>query len=119
MVFFLLVLDFDEKDGFDKFKSHCPDLAETYQVQTRRGRHLYYYTQEQFRQRGFKHGTLGAFDLKTNGMVVVPPSVSNGHQYTVIDAPIKTLSDADCEKMREAGVPLVVLKEPAAVIFGF
>lgn len=79
----LVVLDFDNRDVFARW---ClTHRAETYQVQTQRGVHIYFYCHEE------TECTRGdGWDVKASGgYVLAPPSIHpSGHVYTAIGSPL-------------------------------
>lgn len=78
----LVVLDFDDPDLFQQFKTRFSDLAETRTIQTRRGFHLYFSLPPHVRIASRK---IPGIDLLSDGRyVVAPPSIIDGHTYTVI-----------------------------------
>jgi hypothetical protein len=90
----LLVLDFDDPHGYQRFRRAYPDLSRTYTVRTRRGWHLYYRLPAGFNLRS-RQGQ--GIDLKAEGgLVVAPPTVIAGHAYTLSQAvPPQHLSETD------------------------
>lgn len=78
----LVVLDFDNRDVFARWL--LTHRAETYQVQTQRGIHLYFYSQEP------AECTRGeGWDVKASGgYVLAPPSIHpSGHVYAAVGCP--------------------------------
>jgi hypothetical protein len=94
----LLVLDFDDPHLYQRFRRAYPDLSQTYTVRTRRGWHLYYRLPAGFTLR-IRSGQ--GIDLKAEGgMVVAPPTVIDGHTYTLSKAvPPQNLSEKAIESM--------------------
>lgn len=90
----LAVLDFDNIELYNLWYAWATagrnPARHTYQVQTRRGRHVYLRIDEPVQS-----GKVGAIDVKAGGgYVLAPPSIHpSGHHYTVInDAPIVRLA---------------------------
>lgn len=80
----LAVLDLDSTETLAHFRAACPHLADTFTVQTRRGLHYYYHVPPHLTLRSRR---LPQADLLWEGhYVVAPPSVINGHGYTVLSA---------------------------------
>jgi len=80
----LVVLDFDNRDVYARWL--LTHRAETYQVVTQRGVHLYFYCQEPVEcTRG------DGWDVKAaGGYVLAPPSIHpSGHIYTAIGSPLE------------------------------
>ncbi len=101
----LVVLDFDNRDVFARW---ClTHRAETYQVQTQRGVHLYFYCQEPVEcTRG------DGWDVKASGgYVLAPPSIHpSGHIYTAVGSPLEIAgcrSIWDLVDKPEAPLPLL------------
>ncbi len=77
----LVVLDFDDLERFWEFERQYPDLARTYNVQTRRGCHLYFQLPPGLKVPSRK---VPGVDLLSEGRyVVAPPTSINGHLYKV------------------------------------
>lgn len=77
----LVVIDFDDLPSY----FGCLDI-DTYTIASRRGRHAYFWTQEQ----PTSNLLCGYAEIKTNGAwVMIPPSKVSGFEYSVIeDRPI-------------------------------
>ena len=75
----LLVIDFDDCAGYQKFCRRFPQLAATRTVKTRRGFHLYFRTSQKVPSHHFEGG-----DVKgERSYVVAPPSVIGEFEYSV------------------------------------
>ena len=100
----LVVLDFDNREVFARWL--LTHRADTYQVQTQRGIHLYFYCQEE------TECTRGdGWDVKAaGGYVLAPPSIHpSGHVYTAIGSPheiAECRSIWDLVEKPEAPLPL-------------
>lgn len=91
----LIVLDFDSMDVYDTFCSQYPKLANSYTVNTRRGKHIYYTLIPSLKVPPTAHGN--GVDLQSEGAyVVAPPTTINGFTYTIAqDLPLHTLIPAE------------------------
>ena len=91
----LIVLDFDSMDVYDTFCSQYPKLANSYTVNTRRGKHIYYTLIPSLKVPPTTHGN--GIDLQAEGAyVVAPPTTINGFTYTIAkDLPLHTLIPAE------------------------
>src|SRR5690606_10072407 len=81
------------------FQNALPDLAATRAVRTRRGVHLWFHILPDQRVQSRKGQ---GYDLKAaGGYVVAPPTIIDGHAYTIIQhhEPI-TLTDADLSRIQ-------------------
>ena len=86
----LLVIDFDDSLGYEKFCRRFPQLAATRTVKTRRGFHLYFRTNAKTPSHQFDGG-----DVKgERAYVVAPPSVAGDFEYRVA---------RDCEPLELGG----------------
>src|SRR5690606_10987671 len=113
---------FDDEALGERFATQYPELAVTRTVRTRRGQHLYFRVAPHLRVSSRK---LAGVDLLSDGhYVVAPPSVIEGHAYTVGRGGLpKALTQADVDRInvfldghaRRAvapPVPVVVAAEP-------
>ena len=92
----LAVLDFDDEALYRDFQQRHPQLADTRAVQTRRGCHLYFHVPGHLRFSGVK--TQGADLQYTGHYVIAPPSVIDGHTYTLIGGGMpRTLSRSNAD----------------------
>ncbi|MBL8161686.1 MAG: bifunctional DNA primase/polymerase [Anaerolineae bacterium] len=96
----LVVLDFDSTDLYLAFASACPQLVNTYTVKTARGRHLYFHTPALIAVPSCK---IPGLDVQADGRyVVAPPSMINGHRYTIQgDLPPHILTPSDVEQIKQ------------------
>ncbi len=94
----LVILDFDEPEFVRAFERACPELVATRTVLTRRGQHLYFHVPPQLAIRSRK---LDGIDLLAGGRyAVAPPSVIDGHPYTVgRGGQPKTLTQRDLDRL--------------------
>jgi hypothetical protein len=77
----LLVLDFDSADLKAEFGTHFPEWFKTHTVRTRRGWHLYYWLPS---GTTFQTRRLDGLDaMGEGGYVVAPPTVVDGHTYSI------------------------------------
>jgi hypothetical protein len=89
----LVVLDFDDPTLPERFAAQHPELAATRTVRTRRGQHLYFRVPAYLRLPTRK---LAGVDLLSDGCyVVAPPSVVDGHTYTVEQGGLRLLTPDD------------------------
>jgi len=97
----LLVLDFDNYAVFTAFKEQLTAFTHTYTVQTARGYHLYFHVPD-IVTIDLKRVT-GQVDIQWEGRyVVAPPSIVDGHQYSVIDnTPPHTLTQNEVETLKK------------------
>lgn len=90
----LCVLDFDTPHGYWFWKKEAGGLSSSYTVKSRRGWHVYFWLDEQFKHIAkMERGG----EVRGKGILVVPPSVhQSGTMYTVyVDAPIIRLDSID------------------------
>lgn len=94
----LAVLDFDSLDLITAFERELPALAATRTVLTRRGKHFYFCIPPHLRVASRK---LTSVDLLSDGhYVVAPPTIINGHHYTIGQGGIpRTLSADDLRRL--------------------
>ncbi|RMF68241.1 MAG: hypothetical protein D6742_05650 [Cyanobacteria bacterium J069] len=94
----LLVFDFDAPGLYEAFSAACPALVATHTVRTARGRHLYFHVAPGLTLPSRK---IPGLDIQGEGRyVVAPPSIINGHCYTVeIDQPPHNLTDDDIKQI--------------------
>lgn len=97
----LVILDFDDMSAYPKWlKSHI-NYADTYTIETGRGKHLYYYVKNYISEtKGLK--TKEA-EIRCNNYCLVPPSIHpNGKRYEVInDSKIRVI-----QNVSEIALPL-------------
>ncbi|MDZ4671986.1 MAG: bifunctional DNA primase/polymerase, partial [Phototrophicales bacterium] len=96
----LVVLDFDSPHLYDTFCAQHPHLAQSYTVNTKRGKHIYYSLIPTLHAPPTTHGT--GVDFQSEGAyVVAPPTTINGFTYTVAkDLPTHKLIPADMALIR-------------------
>ena len=77
----LMVIDFDDYAGYQRFCRRFPEYANSYTVKTRRGFHVYSRTGVKVGSQGFDGG-----DIKgEGGFVIAPPSIIAGVRYELVD----------------------------------
>jgi hypothetical protein len=91
----LVVLDFDSPQLYDEFCAKHPHLAQSYTVNTKRGKHIYYSLIPTLHAPPTIHGA--GIDLQSEGAyVVAPPTTIAGFTYTVAkQAPLHQLIPAE------------------------
>ena len=88
----LIVVDFDDMDGYARFCRRFPGLVATRTVKTRRGCHLYFGTAQKVPSHQFDGG-----DIKgERSYVLAPPSRIANVSYAVVkDLPVRELSPGE------------------------
>ncbi len=77
----LTVLDFDDLKIYKEWRLRHREIS-TYQVQTRRGYHLYFKVKNPVRT---KIKAIKGVDIKANGYVLVPPSIVRHYKYEIVN----------------------------------